>query len=1031
MTKYNSDSIQTMRGLEGIRKNPSMYIGGTDAHGLFVILRELADNGVDEYHAGRNKSVAIKVDSDGTYWVKDSGAGIPQGMKVHEIEVNGKMVKSKMPTMQAVFGELHTSGKFHSDAYKVSIGCFVGSTPVELVDGRTLTMREIRKEHKAGIQNYVWTVNRKDGALRAQPIERAMLTGYTDHLVEVTLDNGSKFTCTPNHPLFQTSLTKTEAQHSEGASLLAMDFASDKDGYRIFPTKGNWPLRLNRVVAAYYGQDIADKHVHHLDEVKTNNEPHNLAALTPLEHYAEHPEKLAAWMEYLSWSGSEKAKLLKARNPKNWYIRLQQRGKAMRVACRVLMLGLVLNEQTFNHNRMHGAPRWAKAIKRFDSARDLESIARALLQHAKSMRKKFAYAADFLDALRYTPGLSPTAMCYNQSDTMQAKRVLGKAVAALVSVPPENATVEQLNACLVVTQAKGGISARGLCQYIDLEEFVSAVRHGEDPISLMYRDLSSAARRSRVNRFDKDEAGAQVEGCPTCTVTVKSNRFLRNLNAMIADSVEVTQANYHERFKNAANKSDWYLGVRACARTGIRGKRDVLEAARSANHKVVSVRHIHLKDSVPVYDLSVGVDHNYRLACGVFVGNSHGVGVKGTNATSEFLDVVSCYKGKWYKIGFKKGKLTTPVKETTAPSDEFKVGRMKSGTLIHYKPDPTIFSVKSFPPSMLVEWAQMQAYLNPGLTLTVNIKGKQKSFFSKGGPRDYIANQLAALKSEAEADLFEFSNELATIAVAFSNADGFLLKGFTNGLTNSQGGKHVDSVAAALFKAIQTHKGAKQEFSNNDFRDGLLGIVNAKLHKASFSSQDKAKLTDDRMGKDFEAQIFEAAKKFFAANKAMAKRLCDRAAKINELKTKFKASKAVATELNKVKRQGLPPNYAPPHKTVPIKDRELLIVEGDSACFVGSTRFLLPDGKSMSFAEASALPEVSCVGFAGEAQALTGHKPRITKYVKQLVTVVFSDGREVTCTPEHRFLLTDGSYKEAQYLTPDDDLQEAALHLHQ
>jgi DNA gyrase subunit B len=125
--------------------------------------------------------------------------------------------------------------------------------------------------------------------------------------------------------------------------------------------------------------------------------------------------------------------------------------------------------------------------------------------------------------------------------------------------------------------------------------------------------------------------------------------------------------------------------------------------------------------------------------------------------------------------------------------------------------------------------------------------------------------------------------------------------------------------------------GAKQQFTNHDFRDGMIGIVNAKLHKAQFSSQDKAKLTDERMGKDFEELVLADAEKFFKSNKAMAKRLCDRAAKINELKNKFKSSKAVATALGKVKRQGLPPNFAPAHKSVKPADRELIIVEGASA----------------------------------------------------------------------------------------------------
>lgn len=314
---------------------------------------------------------------------------------------------------------------------------------------------------------------------------------------------------------------------------------------------------------------------------------------------------------------------------------------------------------------------------------------------------------------------------------------------------------------------------------------------------------------------------------------------------------------------------------------------------------------------------------------------SHGVGVKGTNATSEYFEVFTQYEGKWYTIAFKKGKLTSPVATTKAPKSPITGKVMTKGTLVHFKPDRSIFSVKSFPPSMLVEWAQMQAYLNPGLKVVVQVASKQgtrtKTLFSEKGPREYIEKQLKATESIAEEDYFEYKGDLAHAVIAFSNADGFQVKGFTNGLANAQGGKHVDSVASALYQALAEYAGAKQKFTAHDFRDGLLGIVNAKLHKASFTSQDKARLADDRMGKDFEALVAAEAVKFFKANKAMAKRLCERATKINALKTQFKASKAVATALNKVKKLGLPPNYAPAHRTVPVKDRELFIVEGDSA----------------------------------------------------------------------------------------------------
>lgn len=930
MTKYNSDSIETLRFPDNVRKNPSMYIGGTDAHGLFVVLRECADNAVDEYLAGRNKFAAIMSDKDGSFWVQDGGSGIPQGTKVVEVNVNGKIIKSKMPTMQAVFGELHTSGKFRSDAYATSIGCFSGETKVELVDGRTLSMARIYSEHQQGVQNYVWTINRKTGDLRAQPIERAMITGKTRHMVKVSLDTGEDFVCTPDHPLYQTNLRKIEAEEALGASLLSIGFDTSHDGYRVMPVVGNWPVRLQRVVASYYGQEIDNRHVHHLDENKLNNEPNNLESLTPTQHYLEHPEKLEAWLVYLASSGDQKSRLLNRRNNRSWYIKLQQQGKAVKIACRVLSLGLELTEDNYDRNKFHGAPSWSKAIERFEDEKELLLLSASILKRAKEhARKKLSKGIRFLQALNYTPGLSESSTCFDQSEVTIARRIVGKAVRSLESIPEQDCTSSEIDLCF----KKGStITSRGLCQYIDLEEFVSAVRNGVDPCNFLYSDLSKTELQTRKNKFDKDDATRRIAGWGIAPTTRQANFFLRNLNAMISSGELITQSNYHERFKNAAGNSSWYLGVRACAKLGIIGKEAILEASSSMNHKVVSVEHIYYEEAIPVYDLSVGIDHNYRLACGVFVGNSHGVGVKGTNATAEFMDVYTCYNGSWFAIGFKKGKLTTPVRAASAPKSPFTGKPLAKGTLIHFKPDATIFSVKAFPPSMLVEWSEIQAYLNPGLQVVVNIKGKQKSFLSKEGPKEYINQRLTKMEAASEPDMFEHQSDLVHAVVAFSNADGFELRGFTNGLSNSQGGKHVDSVASALYESIAPHRAAKQTFTAADFRDGMVGIVNAKLHKAAFSSQDKAKLTDDRMAsKEFQAELKAAATKFFNANKAMAKRLCDRASKISELKTKFKASKAVATELNKVKKQGLPPNYAPAHKSVPVKDRELFIVEGDSA----------------------------------------------------------------------------------------------------
>ena len=104
-----------------------------------------------------------------------------------------------------------------------------------------------------------------------------------------------------------------------------------------------------------------------------------------------------------------------------------------------------------------------------------------------------------------------------------------------------------------------------------------------------------------------------------------------------------------------------------------------------------------------------------------------------------------------------------------------------------------------------------------------------------------------------------------------------------------------------------------------------------KLHKAEFSSQDKARLTDLRAGKEFEELLVDQFTKFFKSNKALAMRLCEKAAKLGALRSQFKASKKVVQALNQVKRKGMPSKYAPYDARTKVQDRELLIVEGESA----------------------------------------------------------------------------------------------------
>ena len=139
--EYDASEIQVLEGLEPVRKRPGMYIGSTGYDGLHHLVKEIADNSIDEAIAGHATKVKITFLADGGCEVEDNGRGIP--VDIHP--------KTKMSSLETVLTVLHAGGKFGGGGYKVSSGLHgVGSSVVN-----ALSTRMVAEVYRDGQINHI------------------------------------------------------------------------------------------------------------------------------------------------------------------------------------------------------------------------------------------------------------------------------------------------------------------------------------------------------------------------------------------------------------------------------------------------------------------------------------------------------------------------------------------------------------------------------------------------------------------------------------------------------------------------------------------------------------------------------------------------------------------------------------------------------------------------------------------------------------------------------------------------------------
>ncbi len=317
-------------------------------------------------------------------------------------------------------------------------------------------------------------------------------------------------------------------------------------------------------------------------------------------------------------------------------------------------------------------------------------------------------------------------------------------------------------------------------------------------------------------------------------------------------------------------------------------------------------------------------------------GGLHGVGSSVVNALSEELTVWVERDGHEWTQAFGLGKPKTKLKKLRSTR--------RTGTRIHFRPDPTIFSMTSrFDPKRVKELLESKAFLHPEVTIRYQDPraGEELEFHHPGGLEEYLPHLLEGLGRRSihtEPFLLEREEYPRTqLILTWTEGTSESLYSFANGVRTADGGSHENGLKAAVVKAVRAYMTAKKRIpkgltiSAEDIREGLVGILSTYIKEPQFQGQTKGRLNNSEAQGLLENMVRPALEHWLLHNGTMADQICDRV----ELAARARqASRVAAQQVTRKSavshRLNLPGKLADCASTNP-RNSELFIVEGDSA----------------------------------------------------------------------------------------------------
>jgi DNA gyrase subunit B len=318
-----------------------------------------------------------------------------------------------------------------------------------------------------------------------------------------------------------------------------------------------------------------------------------------------------------------------------------------------------------------------------------------------------------------------------------------------------------------------------------------------------------------------------------------------------------------------------------------------------------------------------------------YSGGLHGVGAKCVNALSDWFKVEVSRDNLVYYMAFERG-VTKQKLEV--------IGKSKStGTLITFKPDPTIFTITTeFKFDLLANRLRELAFLNPGLEINLKderVENKRETFLYREGIEQFV-RQLGRNKELLHPKPIVLARQKDDVIVdcvmQYNDSYTDQILCFANSIANSDGGTHLTGFRTALTRAINQYARSNEmlkekdpAISGDDVREGLVCVLSVKLPNPRFESQTKVKLVNTEIEGIVSSVVYEGLMSFFDANPPVARKVIDKS--LMAARAREAARKARDTvRKSALTGGGLPGKLADCSDRDPA-NTELYIVEGDSA----------------------------------------------------------------------------------------------------